>query len=75
MDGKVFVIFNRNCFPKMKDFSRLVALNRKSGSIKEMAHDGHTVTTQPVRIIIWPIYLCYFQQGLKNSEILKHMHV
>jgi len=23
MDGKVSVVFNRNCFPKMKDFSRL----------------------------------------------------
>jgi len=26
MNGKVFVVFNRNCFPKMKDFSRLGAL-------------------------------------------------
>jgi len=23
MDGKVSIVFNRNCFPKMKDFSRL----------------------------------------------------
>jgi len=26
MDGKVSMVFNRNCFPKMTDFSRLGAL-------------------------------------------------
>ena len=26
MDGKVSVVFNRNCFPKVTDFSRLGAL-------------------------------------------------
>jgi len=43
MDGKVSMVFNRNCFPKMKYFSRLGDLqacshvHRKSGSIKEMS--------------------------------------
>jgi len=50
MDGKVTMVFNRNCFPKMKDFSRLGALggshiHRTSGIIEEMARDGHIVTT------------------------------
>jgi len=26
MDGKVSIVFNRNCFPRMRDFSRLGAL-------------------------------------------------
>ena len=39
MDGKVSVVFNRNCFPKMTDFSKLGAVHRKSLSIKEMARD------------------------------------
>jgi len=40
MNGKVSVVFNCNCFPKMKDFSRLGTIqavtytHRKSGSIK-----------------------------------------
>jgi len=51
MDGKVSMVFNRNCFLNMEDFSRLGVLQavthtRKSGSIKEMARDGHIVTTQ-----------------------------
>ena len=50
MDGKESVIFNRNCFPKMKDFSRLGDLqacshvHRKGGSIKEIVQDRHVVT-------------------------------
>ena len=51
MDGKVSMIFNRNCFPKLKDFARLGDLqacshvHRKSGSMKEMVQDRHVVTT------------------------------
>jgi len=51
MNGKVSVVFNRNCFPKMKDFSKLAPVrtgshvHRKSGSIKEMVQDMHIVTT------------------------------
>jgi len=50
MSGKVSVVFNRNCFQKMKDFSRLAPpptgshIHRKSGSIKEMVQDRHVVT-------------------------------
>jgi len=41
MDGKVSIVFNSNCFPKMKDFSRSGELqacshvHRKSGSMKK----------------------------------------
>jgi len=30
MDGKVSMVFNRNCFSKMKDFSRLGAVHAAS---------------------------------------------
>jgi len=33
MDGKVSMFFNRNCFPKMKDFSRL-------GSLQAVTYTG-----------------------------------
>ena len=43
------MVFNPNCFPKMKDFSRVGALQEVtytvSGSTKEMARDRHIVTT------------------------------
>ena len=50
VDGKVSMVFNRNCFPKN---DRLFKVRRptgshihpKSGSIKEMARDRHIVTT------------------------------
>jgi len=50
MNGKVFVIFNPNCFPKTADFSRLGPstgshVHHKSGSVKEVVHDRHVVTT------------------------------
>jgi len=40
----------RNCFPKIKDYSRLRPYNsshvhRKCGSITEMVQDRHVVTT------------------------------
>ena len=49
MDGKVSMVFNRNCFSKIRDFSRLGALHGShvhgiSGCIKEMARDRHVVT-------------------------------
>jgi len=34
MDGKVSVVFNRNCFPKMKDFARLGALQAVTYTVK-----------------------------------------
>ena len=34
MDGKVSVVLNRNCFPKMKDFSRLDALQAVTYTVK-----------------------------------------
>jgi len=34
MDGKVSMIFNRNCFPKMTDFSRLGALQAATYILK-----------------------------------------
>ena len=50
MNGKVRVVFNRNCFPKMKHHSRLRPppkgsnLHRKCGSrpINKMVQDRHT---------------------------------
>ena len=49
VDGKVSVVFNRNCFPN----ERLLKVRhptgshvlRKSSSIKEMVQDKHVVTT------------------------------
>ena len=34
MDGKVSMVFNRNCFPKMKDFSRLGDLQAVTYTVK-----------------------------------------
>jgi len=34
MDGKVSMVFNRNCFSKMKDFSRLDALQAVKYTVK-----------------------------------------
>jgi len=50
INGKVSAVFYRNCFPKIKDFSRLGPstgshVHRKSGSVKEMVQDKHVVTT------------------------------
>jgi len=51
MDGKVSVVFNRNCFPKITDFTRLgdlqaVTYTVKNGSIEEMVRDRHIVTNR-----------------------------
>ena len=50
MNGKLSVVCNRNCFPKLKDFSRLgpprgSRVHRKSGGVKEMVQNRHIVTT------------------------------
>ena len=34
VDGKVSVVFNRNCFPKMKDFSWLDALQAVTYTVR-----------------------------------------
>jgi len=34
MDGKVSMVFTRNCFPKMTDFSRLGALQAVTYTLK-----------------------------------------
>jgi len=34
MNGKVSTVYNRNCFPKMTDFSRLGALQAVTYTIK-----------------------------------------
>ena len=34
MDGKVSMVFNRNCFPKLTDFSRLGALQAVTYTVK-----------------------------------------
>ena len=34
MDGKLSIVFNRNCFPKMTDFSRLGALQAVTYTVK-----------------------------------------
>jgi len=34
MDGKVSTVFNLNCFPKVKDFSRLGALQAVTHTVK-----------------------------------------
>ena len=51
-NGQICVVFNRNCFPKMKDYSRLGALravtyttNCGNRPIKEMVQNRHVVTT------------------------------
>jgi len=51
MNGKVSVVINRNCFSKMKDYSRLRPtkgshVHHKCGIIKEMVQDRHVVTAQ-----------------------------
>jgi len=39
MDGKVSVVFNRNCFPKMTDFSRL-------GTLQEVTYTDKVVVSK-----------------------------
>jgi len=34
IDGKVLMVFNRNCFSKMKDFSRLGAIQAVTYTVK-----------------------------------------
>ena len=57
-------VVNRNCFPKMTDFSRLGALTgsqvyRKSGSMKEMVQDRHVsiLDTESYRFVPFPMTL------------------
>jgi len=50
VNGKLSMVFNCNCFPKMKDYSRLRPhkgshVHRKCGSIEEIVQDTHVVTT------------------------------
>jgi len=49
MNGKVSVVFNRNCFSENERHSRvqppLEAVHRKTGGVKEMVQDRHDVTT------------------------------
>ena len=46
MNGKVSVVFNRNYFPKMKDFSRLGHLAGSHVQRKDIVQDRHVVTTR-----------------------------
>jgi len=52
MDGKVSMVFNRNCFffknERLFKVRRFTCghVHRKSGSVKEMLQDRHVVTTQ-----------------------------
>jgi len=38
MDRKLYIVFNRNCFPKMKDFPRLGDLQAVTYTVK-VVHD------------------------------------
>jgi len=60
------MVFNRNYFPKMTDFSRLGALQAVTYTLKVVVSKKwreldtlllHTL----IGTIIWPIYLCHFQ--------------
>jgi len=77
MDGKVSMVFNRSCFPKMNDFSRLgvvqAVVHRKSGSIKEMVQYRHAVTTPLTGNIIWLIYSCHFQWSWMTLKVIRVM--
>ena len=37
MDGKIFMVFSRNCFPKMTDFSSLGTLQAVTYTLKVVA--------------------------------------
>jgi len=74
--GKVSVVFNRNCFLKMKDFSRLgdlQACRHVHGirdSIKEIVLDTlllHTCNR------IWLIYSCHFQLPRMTLTVIRVM--
>jgi len=71
MDEKVSMGFNRNCFPKMTDFSRLGSyIHPKSGSINKMARDRHILLHTQIESIIWPIYSCQFQWPWMTLKVI-----
>ena len=57
MNGKVSVVFNRNYFPKMKDFSRLGHLAGSHVHRKDIVQDRHVVTTRDVSN--WKYHMVY----------------
>ena len=80
MNEKVFMVFNRNCLPKMTDFSSLapppqvVTYTVKSGSIKQMVRDRRVVTTHTNRnyhmayqFVPFPMTLHDFEGHLSNT--------
>ena len=65
MDGKVSVVFNRNCFPKITDFSRLDALLAVTYILKvvvsEKWREIDTLLLHSTNRKYHMAYLCLFQ--------------
>jgi len=63
MDGKVSIVFNRNCFPKITDSARLGALQAVTYPVKMVVSKKWCEIDTLLLIggIMWPIYLCHIQ--------------
>ena len=75
MGGKVYVVFNRNCFPKIRLFKvgRPTGshVRRKSGSIIEVSRDCYY--TPLMGSIILPIYSCHLQWPWMTLKVIRLM--
>jgi len=75
IDGKVSIVFNRNCVPKNDKLLKVRCptsshIHCNSGSVKEMARDTHCHYTPPIGGIIWPIYSCHFQWPWMTLKVM-----
>ena len=74
-DGKVSMVFNRSCFPKV----RLFKVTRPTGNHihrKSGARQTHCYYTPLIGSIILPIYSCHFQwpsMTLKVTRIMQSL--
>jgi len=73
MNGKVSVVFNRNSFSKMKDFSRLQAVtNTAKVVVSEMVQDAHFYYTQLIgSTCTWLIDLCHCNDLEGHSPVAR----
>jgi len=83
MDGKVSMVFNRNCFPKVKDFSRLGTLQAVTYTVKvansKKCREIDTLllhtTNRKYRVaylyVLFPMTLDDLEGHSPNAELIK----
>jgi len=83
MDGKVSMVFNRYCFPKLTDFSRLGALQAVTYTLKVVVskkwheidtlllHITNTKYHMAYLLVPFPMTLDDLEGHLRNAGIIK----